>query len=131
VLVAELGSFFGSNKVWSAHSLGVRSHAVATQLAERMSVLNTFAYSLERAVRVVPKSVAEARNLVQGGEALVNEFEGRGTLGMLRGVALEDEDAQNRDKFLDAYNLFRGRYIDSGKEANADIGDHVFGDPWG
>lgn len=78
-LAEEFAGFFGPNKTWSVYSLAVRLNPVAPELAERVTAMNGFAYSVERAARITPENVAEAQHLMHGLESAVNEFEGKGT----------------------------------------------------
>ena len=87
-LAATFAGFFASNGVNTPFSIGVQIHPQAPEFSEQMSFLNAFTDYVERATRLTPRSVEEARELAQGLESAVHIFEGRGGLTALRQLEL-------------------------------------------
>jgi len=128
-LVAEFASFFASNTIWNPYALSVKHHAMAPEFSAHMSFLNTLTANVDRATQVKPRTIHEARLLSGCFESAVSYFEGRGSAAQLRNLRLDQQDAENREKFFAAYNRFKGRCEDFVKEANMALGDRVFSKP--
>lgn len=129
-LVVTFTSFFTSDGTSTPYAIGVQNYGKAPQFTEHMNFLNTFTDCVERAARVTPRTVDEARQLAHGLESAFSFFEGRGSLTALRELELAGSMAESRGKFFDAYNRFKIRYEDYADKANDALGGHVFGKPW-
>lgn len=127
-LAEEFAGFFGPNKTWSVYTLAVGLHSLAPEFSQRVSFMNVFTNGVERSARITPRDIVEAQHLMHGLWSAINLFEGRGTLALFRQLELKPVEAELREKFLEAYSRFKGRYAELDADTNRDLGVHVLGE---